>query len=509
MSTSRQEARWGRAGQELILDSKILITGLGPAGIEALKTAAMLGVGTIYLVDNKSSEGFFLDQQLNSTEKRVKQLEKIVNNLEFQSGGTGKNVNVVAFEEDFINNSALIENLAPDAIFDFSNDPSSQSQSLEYGITLAETKPVEVFLGGCDANNMILNQYTPQEDDDLEDAEDDHILFTFEGKEQDISLSHIISSLAIESFRKELFLKNKEKLKDAKNYRGDLYEEPDSHFDSRLFYSTAAREDPDHADKTLDVRKAIAGKKFLVCGNGAIGNPVIDMLARYGAAQIDLIDYDTIEAHNIERQPFFCKRVGDYKAEVMSEKVKDIAKKTGRSIESTALVGKIGEQHPEDPADIPYYTEEWFAENRYDMIFGCFDGPIPRDNMHKYTTKLGLKYVDGGSDPIGCDVTVYVPGKTACINCTIDVETFANTARAELRALRAESCVANPEITPNVCMSNRIAAALMVIETARDLSGEYEPLDGKIEYLNVDAGIETQPWMTRCDLCKNDDTGEK
>lgn len=503
---SRQEAQWGRVGQELLLDSKILITGLGPAGIETVKTAAMLGIGTIYLVDNEEREGFFLDNKIDKSQKTAKQLERIVNDLKFQSGDTGKSVRVIAFEEDFVNNISLIEDIKPDAIFDFTNDPSSQSQAMEYGIKLAEKMPIEVFIGSCNDDFLVLNQYTPKEDDDLEAAEDTHIMYDHAGKEQDLALSHLLSGLAIESFRKKLFLKNTEKLKDAKNHKGDPYIEVNLDFNLSLFYSIASR-DKRSDNGNLKLKDVLAGKKFLLCGAGAIGNPVADLLVRYGAGRVDCIDFDTIEMHNIERQPFYCGKVGEYKADVLSEKIKSIAEKMGRKTESGSFLRKIGERSIEDHEGMKYFQEEWFKENKYDIIFGCFDGRIPRDTMNRYATKLKFNYIDGGSEPDGCDVTAYIPGKTACLNCTIRIHKQAAAEKKGIQLRAQNSCVNNPEITPNVCMSNRIAAAIMVIESARTVSANYDPWDGTIEYNNQGPGIKTEPLEERCDLCKNDDAG--
>lgn len=507
--SSRQEAQWGRVGQELILNSKILVTGLGPAGIETVKTAAMLGVGTIYLMDNETREGFFLDHKIDDSRNTAKQLENIVNELKFESGDTGRSVKVIAFEEDFINNTGLIEDIKPDAIFDFTNNPSSQSQALEYGIKLAETKPVEVFIGSCDNDFLVLNQYTPQEDDDIEIAEDNHITYDHAGKEQDLALSHLLSGMAIESFRKKLFLKNKELLKNAINYKGEQYIEVDVDFNPSLFYSVASRDSRD-TGQPLDLTGIIAGKKFLLCGAGAIGNPMADLLVRYGAGRVDCIDFDRIEMHNIERQPFYCGRVGEYKADVLSEKIKNIAEKIGHKTESNSFLSKIGEKSILDYEGMEYFQEDWFRKNEYDAVFGCFDGSIPRATMNNYASTLKFNYIDGGSYPEGCDVTVFVPGKTACLNCTIRIHKLAAAQKKGIQS-RAQNSCANPEITPNVCMSNRIAAGLMLIEAVRTLSTDYDPWSGTIEYNNQGPGIKTEPLdkSIRCDLCKNGYTGGK
>ncbi|MBW2986355.1 hypothetical protein KY333_03215, partial [Candidatus Woesearchaeota archaeon] len=323
--TSRNQAIWGETGQKLINDAKILITGLSITGIEAIKTAAMLGIGTIYLVGDEQGSGFFLEQAMNPAKKQGKQLEKIVNDLRFKSGDLNTTVNVEAVEESYLNNDRLIKQLNPDAIFDFTQDLSSQLQSIEYGIQLSAEKPVEVFLGGCNAQDFTLTHYSPSENDDAEDIADEKEIDRYEGKDQDVTTSHILSSIAIEFFRKRLFNRHKEIIsasqKDIKKphkergpFRDTLkysIKHPQASQNIKQQHTNCLRTSMTQEDFSIgchdaaenlittlnlddlpNINTSLEGKTFLVCGCGAIGNPVADMLVRKGAAKIDFMDFD-------------------------------------------------------------------------------------------------------------------------------------------------------------------------------------------------------------------------
>ena len=80
---SRHKALWGEQGQNLIENASIVIYGLDNAGLELLKSAAMLNIGDIYLVDSDQdlAESFFLDRRLKSGKARSEQLQELSDRL--------------------------------------------------------------------------------------------------------------------------------------------------------------------------------------------------------------------------------------------------------------------------------------------------------------------------------------------------------------------------------------------------------------------------------------------
>ena len=500
--TSRQQKAYGQEGQEMISNSKIAIVGLENAGIETLKTAAMLGIGTIYLIDKTECDAIFLDKKISASEKKAKQLEKIVNEIGFKCGDLGKKVKVIAHEKKFINNFMLIEKLMPDAIFDFTNNLSSQKQAVLYGIQLAKKKEIEIFLGSCGKTEFELSLYLPKHNDDADNILNEKKIGKFNEKYQDLTLSHMLSSIAIEYFRKKLFIKNKEKLgKDA------IDESKYNILDNYLFYSLATRNKREKNDLNINMHQDFAGKSFLLCGCGAIANPLADMLVKYGARRIDCLDYDTIADHNIERQPVYYDKIGMLKAQALCEKLKIIARHISHTVEANPLIGKVGEDKEE-------YNPAWFNNNAkaYDIIFGCFDSPIPRDVLNRICKEVKFNYIDGGSDVRAATVVSYIPGKTACLDCTLGIQSNAAQKRDEERRneeiMRENRGCTNPEITPNVNMSNRTAAAIMMGEARTILSTDSsEPFKGIISYTNSGYVFSAKA-TSGCSFCQKDHDGK-
>jgi tRNA A37 threonylcarbamoyladenosine dehydratase len=69
----------------------------------------------------------------------------------------------------------------------------------------------------------------------------------------------------------------------------------------------------------------LATSKVLVMGVGGVGSICSEALVRSGVGNIMLIDGDTVEISNINRQiPALHSTVGRYKAEVMAERLRDI-----------------------------------------------------------------------------------------------------------------------------------------------------------------------------------------
>lgn len=56
--------------------------------------------------------------------------------------------------------------------------------------------------------------------------------------------------------------------------------------------------------------KVLALTKFVVCGVGAVGSLLVDMLVRMGAQTITVIDFDRVEAHNVGTQLYGARDVG-------------------------------------------------------------------------------------------------------------------------------------------------------------------------------------------------------
>lgn len=74
-----------------------------------------------------------------------------------------------------------------------------------------------------------------------------------------------------------------------------------------------------------DAMEKLQNSRVAVFGVGGVGGYVVEALVRSGVGAIDIIDNDTVSITNINRQIIAtCKTVGQYKVDVMKERILDI-----------------------------------------------------------------------------------------------------------------------------------------------------------------------------------------
>lgn len=74
-----------------------------------------------------------------------------------------------------------------------------------------------------------------------------------------------------------------------------------------------------------DVMERLKEARIAVFGVGGVGGYVVEGLVRSGVGAVDLIDYDTVDETNINRQIIALhSTVGKYKVDVMRERIHDI-----------------------------------------------------------------------------------------------------------------------------------------------------------------------------------------
>jgi molybdopterin/thiamine biosynthesis adenylyltransferase len=186
-----------------------------------------------------------------------------------------------------------------------------------------------------------------------------------------------------------------------------------------------------------ETQSSLEGKKLALVGAGGTGTFAGLGLA-FQNAEVDLIDFDTIEESNLSRQVFFYDAIGEDKAEVLAERLQ----KHGGKFKG--LVEKVG---PE------------FNLSGYDAIISCVDNFPTRLILNNLARKYNIPLVNCGVSIYEGEVHGYIPGKTACLNCQM------------LGALKEEKPVEKKKggciIQPSLIMPNQIAGGLVVEELKR------------------------------------------
>ncbi|MDN5358836.1 MAG: molybdopterin-synthase adenylyltransferase [Candidatus Diapherotrites archaeon] len=184
-------------------------------------------------------------------------------------------------------------------------------------------------------------------------------------------------------------------------------------------------------------QEALSRSRVLVAGAGGLGNFVATELALAGVGEIVIVDPDTVEIHNLNRQFLYREEdIGKYKAEIAEERLKEINP-------HVSVKGFVGRWQDLDL-------------NGYDLVFDCLD---------TWEEKRGLMRSVNGvlvSGSVGEDVgfvSVLVKGE-------IPAESIRGTCTQRVLGARVG-----------------VIGSIMANEGIRELSGEKSPLRDRILYV--------------------------
>ncbi|WP_116090262.1 HesA/MoeB/ThiF family protein [Sphingomonas crusticola] len=153
--------------------------------------------------------------------------------------------------------------------------------------------------------------------------------------------------------------------------------------------------------------QAVLGKaNVLLLGAGAVGSHVLWNLAAIGVGQITVVDFDTVEESNLNRQlMYWPEDIGRVKVEVICERIGAF----NPNIIVTPVIQKI-----ETIEDIRTLLPG------HHLVVKSIDTPVEsNDWVNEVCVEAGIPYVTGGFlDNMGVVGPVYIPGVGAhCLAC--------------------------------------------------------------------------------------------
>jgi molybdopterin/thiamine biosynthesis adenylyltransferase len=139
----------------------------------------------------------------------------------------------------------------------------------------------------------------------------------------------------------------------------------------------------------------------VLVGVGAIGSYVATILASSGIGKLVIIEFDTIELSNLNRQLLFRNEdVGKPKAEIAAQRLREL----NPDIIIEFHQGKMEE------VPVAVYKEA-------NVIIGCLDTFIGRRWLSSMALNVKKPLILGGMFAFLGDVQVIIPFKTACFEC--------------------------------------------------------------------------------------------
>ncbi|OTG99332.1 molybdopterin biosynthesis protein [Acinetobacter sp. ANC 4973] len=194
----------------------------------------------------------------------------------------------------------------------------------------------------------------------------------------------------------------------------------------------------------IEAQEKLKLANVLIVGCGGIGCTSAELLARAGVGKITLIDADTIEISNLQRQIAYVEEnIGFYKSEILAKRLKQI----NPHIRIESYTSKLDQNNAEQ------------LISTQDLVLDGCDNFTTRYLVNQTCTQLNVALISASA--IGFQGQLFmVEGDSACYECLFPKEEHANES---LRC--ADSGVL--ATTPNVMASLQAHHALLYLGLAQ------------------------------------------
>ncbi|XP_012225113.1 SUMO-activating enzyme subunit 2 [Linepithema humile] len=153
-----------------------------------------------------------------------------------------------------------------------------------------------------------------------------------------------------------------------------------------------------------ELRDAILHSKVLVVGAGGIGCEILKNLVMSGFADIEIIDLDTIDVSNLNRQFLFQKKhVGKSKASV--------ARETALTFNPDAKV-----THYHDSITSSDFGLSFFK--RFSVVLNALDNRAARNHVNRMCLAADIPLIESGTAGYEGQVELIKKGLSQCYECT-------------------------------------------------------------------------------------------
>ncbi|KAG9782588.1 Ubiquitin-activating enzyme E1-like [Exophiala dermatitidis] len=150
--------------------------------------------------------------------------------------------------------------------------------------------------------------------------------------------------------------------------------------------------------------RLVKESRVLLVGAGGIGCELLKNLVLTGFGEVHIIDLDTIDLSNLNRQFLFRQEhIKKPKALV----AKEVAQKFDPNVKLVAHHANIKDKH---------FNLDWFSS--FNLVFNALDNMEARRHVNKMCLAVDVPLIESGTTGFKGQVQVIKKGKTACYDCT-------------------------------------------------------------------------------------------
>ncbi|KAJ1525915.1 hypothetical protein ONE63_009104 [Megalurothrips usitatus] len=152
-----------------------------------------------------------------------------------------------------------------------------------------------------------------------------------------------------------------------------------------------------------DLKNAVEGSKILVVGAGGIGCEILKNLVLSGFKEIEIIDLDTIDVSNLNRQFLFQKQhVGKAKAVVARESALSFNPDVNIVAHHDSIIK-------------PEYSVNYFKQ--FKMVLNALDNRAARNHVNRMCLAADIPLIESGTAGYDGQVELIKKGMTKCYEC--------------------------------------------------------------------------------------------
>ena len=213
------------------------------------------------------------------------------------------------------------------------------------------------------------------------------------------------------------------------------------------------------ADFDEDRQRRLLNSRVLLCGCGALGTVLADLLVRAGVGFLRIVDRDFVEVTNLQRQVLYDEQ--------------DVADHLPKSICAANKLRRINSDVTIEPvvADIAYSNILQFAEG-VDLILDGTDNFEVRFLINDASLETGIPWIYAGVIGSHGQTMAIFPNETACLRCLIETVPEPGST---------ETCDTAGVLGPAV----NVISSLEAIDALKILSGQRDKISPMLTVVDV------------------------